>query len=103
MPWSDYRAPTGVVASAMGAVDQALWDLWGKALNEPVYRLLGGAQTEIEVYLTFGLSIYTPEEEAEAARRYREQGFRTFKLQGIDDRGERSHLRPNAFGDCGRW
>jgi L-rhamnonate dehydratase len=87
MPWSDYRAPTGVVASAMGAVDQALWDLWGKALNEPVYRLLGGAQTEIEVYLTFGLSIYTPEEEAEAARRYREQGFRTFKLQGIDDRG----------------
>ena len=24
--WMDYRAPTGVVSSAMGAVDQALWD-----------------------------------------------------------------------------
>ena len=50
-----------------------------------------GAQTEIEVYLTFGLSIYTPEEEAEAARADadREQGFRTFKLQGIDDQGDK--------------
>jgi L-rhamnonate dehydratase len=86
-PWSDYRAPTGVVASAMGAVDQALWDIWGKALGEPVYRLLGGAQPEIEVYLTFGLNVYTPEEETEAARRFMAQGFKTFKLQGVDDRG----------------
>jgi L-rhamnonate dehydratase len=87
MPWSDYRSPTGVVAAAMGAVDQALWDIRGKATGEPVYRLLGGAQPEIEVYLTFGLSVYTPEEETEATKRYLAQGFKTFKLQGIDDRG----------------
>lgn len=36
----------GVVIHAMGAVDMALWDLKGKALGEPVYRLLGGARRE---------------------------------------------------------
>jgi L-rhamnonate dehydratase len=87
MPFADYRRPVGVINSAMGAVDQALWDLWGQQLGEPVYRLLGGSQREIEVYVTFGLNIYTPEEEIEAARRVMAQGFTAFKLQGVDDRG----------------
>jgi L-rhamnonate dehydratase len=87
LPGTHYRSPVGVLATAMSAVDQALWDIRGQALGEPVYRLLGGAQDEIEVYATFGLSIYTPEEETEAAKRYVAQGFTAFKLQGIDDRG----------------
>ena len=33
----------GAVICAMGAIDMALWDIRGKALGEPVYRLLGGA------------------------------------------------------------
>jgi L-rhamnonate dehydratase len=85
---SDYRAPTGIAARAASAVDQALWDIRGKALGEPVYRLLGGSQSEIEIYATFGLNIYTPEEEAEAARWRASQGFTSFKLQGAHaDRG----------------
>jgi L-rhamnonate dehydratase len=87
MPFADYRRPVGVINSAMGSVDQALWDIWGQDLGEPVYRLLGGSQREIELYATFGLNIYTPEEEVEAARRVAAQGFTAFKLQGVDDRG----------------
>jgi L-rhamnonate dehydratase len=84
----DYRAPSGVVMRAVSAVDQALWDIWGQILGEPVYRLLGGAQREIDFYATYGLHIYTAEEEVEAARRLREQGFTAFKIQGSDaDRG----------------
>jgi L-alanine-DL-glutamate epimerase-like enolase superfamily enzyme len=33
----------GLGVCAIGAVDMALWDLRGKALGEPVWRLLGGA------------------------------------------------------------
>lgn len=33
----------GAVICAMGAIDMALWDIRGKALNQPIYRLLGGA------------------------------------------------------------
>src|SRR5215471_1631531 len=31
-----------VIGSAISAIDIALWDIAGKALNVPVYRLLGG-------------------------------------------------------------
>jgi L-alanine-DL-glutamate epimerase-like enolase superfamily enzyme len=84
----DYRATTGVVSRAVSAVDQALWDIWGQMLGQPVYRLLGGSQPEIEFYATYGLYIYNAEEEVEAARRLREQGFTAFKIQGANaDRG----------------
>ncbi len=43
----------GVTAMAMSGVDLALWDLMGKALNQPVYRLLGGQTKEsIPCYVT---------------------------------------------------
>lgn len=32
----------GVVVHAMSAIEMALWDLCGKALNKPVYQLIGG-------------------------------------------------------------
>jgi L-alanine-DL-glutamate epimerase-like enolase superfamily enzyme len=53
-------------------------------VGEPVYRLLGGAQPEIEFYATYGLHMYDAEEEIEAARRLLAQGFTAFKIQGSD-------------------
>jgi len=43
----------GVVSMAMSGVDLALWDLLGKALKQPVYRLLGGkTKDKIPCYVT---------------------------------------------------
>ena len=43
----------GVTAMAMSGVDLALWDLMGKALGQPVYRLAGGKTKEsIPCYIT---------------------------------------------------
>lgn len=84
----EYQSPHGSAARAMSAVDQALWDIRGKDLGMPVYRLLGGATDEIQIYTTFGLNFYTPEEEDEAARYFLDKGFTHFKLMGADaDRG----------------
>jgi L-alanine-DL-glutamate epimerase-like enolase superfamily enzyme len=78
----DFRAPVGAVARALSAVDQALWDAWGQQLGQPIYRLLGGAQPEIDIYTTCGLKAFTPEEEAEEVRRLQAKGFKAFKLEG---------------------
>ena len=38
-----YYGRKGIAVHAISAVDNALWDIVGKALNTPVYRLLEGA------------------------------------------------------------
>lgn len=48
-----YYGRKGLVVHAISAVDNALWDLVGKALGAPVYKLLGGATKErIPAYCT---------------------------------------------------
>lgn len=43
----------GLTARAVAGVDLALWDLWGKVLGQPVYRLAGGPQRQqVDAYLT---------------------------------------------------
>lgn len=41
---------------ALSALDIALWDLQGKHLGTPVHQLLGGAQDQVEVYITHGVT-----------------------------------------------
>jgi L-alanine-DL-glutamate epimerase-like enolase superfamily enzyme len=47
--------PDGALASALAAIDIALWDLKGKIFNQPIYKLLGGAwTTNIPFYASIG-------------------------------------------------
>lgn len=44
---------TGITMHAISGVDLAIWDVIGKALNQPVYKLIGGATKErIPAYCT---------------------------------------------------
>jgi L-alanine-DL-glutamate epimerase-like enolase superfamily enzyme len=74
------RAQTGAWSSAVSAVDIALWDLKGKALGQPVWRLLGGARERVPVYATCGLLEYDREQVVEAARRHVAAGHRRLKV-----------------------
>jgi len=67
-----------VLTSAISGVDQALWDLAGKAAGLPVYKLLGGPlRSRIRLYRGCGGG--TPEEAAESARQAAAQGFTALK------------------------
>lgn len=45
----------GAFAAALAALDIALWDLKGKILGQPIYRLLGGAwRTRLPFYASVG-------------------------------------------------
>lgn len=64
----------------IAGIDFALWDLNGKALGLPVYKLLGGAVT-LDVPVSYTLSIASPGRMAERALEMMEYGYRTFVVK----------------------
>jgi len=70
----------GSTMMAISAVDCALWDLKGKALDAPVYKILGGpTRTEIPAYASMlGFSIH-PDRAVDRAREMVKQGYRAMK------------------------
>lgn len=74
----DYIAPTYPMSKA--AIDIALWDIMGKSLDVPVYRLLGGSTARrFPVVELIGLG--TPEEVAEEARNLVAEGYTGLRLK----------------------
>jgi L-alanine-DL-glutamate epimerase-like enolase superfamily enzyme len=76
----------GAVICAMGAIDMALWDLRGKALGQPVYKLLGGAvKDHITPYASLLPEGHTVEEYATSlvakARKAKAYGFKAGKME----------------------
>jgi galactonate dehydratase len=84
-----------ILASALSALDQACWDITGKALGQPIYRLLGGpARDRVRLYTHVG--IYEPTQMIEEVARFQEQGFNAFKTgawPGMAKLGEREAVR----------
>lgn len=75
-----------VLMSALSGLDQALWDLKGKALGVPVHQLLGGrVRDRIPVYAWIGGD--RPSDVVEAARVRRAQGFNCVKMNGTEEMG----------------
>jgi L-alanine-DL-glutamate epimerase-like enolase superfamily enzyme len=77
----------GVAALGMSAIDTACWDLVGKTLGQPVYRLLGGYRGEVEAYASQGLWLDRSRDElVEEARGLLAAGFTGMKLRmGLED------------------
>lgn len=76
-----------IAATAFSAIEQALWDLAGKALDVPAYVLLGGAvRTELPVYANINraTSPRTPAGFASAAKRAVSDGFGAIKAAPFD-------------------
>lgn len=69
---------------AVGAIDEALYDIKGRALKTPVYNLLGGRfRDKIKLYCHIVLrpgEKVTPDSVAEGARRQLKFGFRAIKF-----------------------
>jgi L-alanine-DL-glutamate epimerase-like enolase superfamily enzyme len=87
----------------MSGIDQALWDIRGKAVGWPLYKLLGGSNRPVRTYAG-GVSLGWSEPTAlcEEVGRALEKGYKAVKLRG-GDLVERDIRRATAvreqFGD----
>lgn len=78
----DYMRPGQIQMSAIAALEVACWDIVGKSLGQPVYKLLGGAvRDRIKAYANGWYRVErTPDEFHAAARTVVELGYRALKF-----------------------
>jgi galactonate dehydratase len=75
-----------ILMSAIAGIDQALWDIKGKVMGQPVYELLGGlVRDRMKTYSWVGGD--RPADVIEGIRALRVAGFDTFKMNGTEEMG----------------
>ena len=73
-----------ILMSAIAGIDQALWDILGKSMGQPVYKLLGGRlRDRMKTYCWVGGD--RPGEIIEGIHRARAMGFDTVKMNGTEE------------------
>ena len=78
----DACGPGGIFTLALSAIDVALWDIKGKALDQPLWKLLGGHRDRVPTYASGSLRRGLSDDQAQrAARTLLQKGFRQMKTQ----------------------
>ncbi len=76
---------SGILMAAVSAIDVALWDVRGKALNLPVHALLGGKRRDHLVPYATGLYFTRGDELTQnlvkEAKEYKEMNFKAIKMK----------------------
>jgi len=70
----------GIWSMAASMIDVALWDVRGKALKQPIWKLMGGAREKCPIYITWGLPVYNREELVESAKMFIADGHTQLKM-----------------------
>ncbi|MBN8874056.1 MAG: mandelate racemase/muconate lactonizing enzyme family protein [Rhodospirillales bacterium] len=78
----DSCGPGGIFTLAASAIDIALWDIKGKALEQPLWKLLGGHRQRVPTYASGSLRRGLTDDQAQrAAATLVRKGFREMKTQ----------------------
>ncbi|MEC7202148.1 MAG: mandelate racemase/muconate lactonizing enzyme family protein [Pseudomonadota bacterium] len=76
------RGQTGYGGHAIAAIDVALWDIKGKFLEQPLWKLLGGHRDRVPTYASGALRRgLTDDQTQQAAQTLLDKGFREMKTQ----------------------
>lgn len=78
---TDYHGTLGLALFGIAGIDIALWEIMGKALEVPVWRLLGGRGKAVPAYAMVGWLNYSLDELKRICNQAMEQGFRGVKMK----------------------
>lgn len=78
---TDYHGSHGLALFGISAIDIALWDLMGRALEQPVWRLLGAQRTLVPAYSMAGWLNFPVDDLKRIAEKAMEQGFCGVKMK----------------------
>jgi len=82
IPEREHKFPGSYLRRAMGGLDTALWDLYGKLQGKSVCELLGGTPRPLRVYASSMRRDISPSAEAERLARLRDEcGYDAFKIR----------------------
>ncbi len=77
-------------SSYAAAIDNCLWDILGKAVQLPVYRILGAYRTRVRAYAS-SQHLRTVEAFVEDVQKCKAQGFTAYKIHPPELRGGQGH------------
>ncbi|MEM3489972.1 MAG: mandelate racemase/muconate lactonizing enzyme family protein [Nitrososphaerota archaeon] len=92
----------GYMVEAISGVDIATWDLMGKIVHKPIYKLLGGAFRDTIQSYASSVRFKKPEEVVSEVKSIVEEGFGQVKLKigrGIEEDMRAVSLLRKEFGD----
>lgn len=82
----------GTWSCAASMIDVALWDIRGKALKQPIWKLMGGAREKCPIYITWGLPRYSKDELVETAKQLIKEGHTQLKMAIAASANPTSHM-----------
>jgi len=86
----------GVTIFGMAAIDMCVWDIIGKACNQPLYKILGAYSYNIPVYASGGWLSYSIEELIREVEDYMNEGYDSVKIKIGHENPEKDYQRIKA-------
>jgi L-alanine-DL-glutamate epimerase-like enolase superfamily enzyme len=98
----EYFGCEGIHRWALGSINVAMWDAWGKTLGAPVWKLFGTCHKRVPLYGSGGWLSYSVEELIAEVTSYARRGFRAVKIKvgspEVETDIERLHKVREAVG-----
>jgi len=101
--WNEIN-PTGhkgLTISALSAIDTAVWDIVGKAVNLPLHKVFGACRDKVKTYASGGLWLsQSIDELLEQSEAFLQMGFRAMKVRVGNERIEDDVARVRALREA---